>query len=146
MNFHFFFVTLSQMKKILRLIVFYVAALKLSAIIIPSITFKSGLRTLLFATLALTVFDYFLKPIAKILFLPINIITLGTLRWIINVIGLYLITVFIRDFYILPYHFPGLAYGGLILPKIKLSLLLTYIIVSFLINLIVSLLRWLCKK
>jgi putative membrane protein len=131
------------MKKILKLLVFNLIALRLTAEIIPSISFSPGLKTILLAALALTGFEYLLKPIAKILFLPINILTLGTLRWVINVIGLYLVTLFVDGFSVSAYSFPGLNWQGLIIPAISFSLVLTYILVSFFINLVTTLLSWL---
>jgi len=134
------------MKKLLKTITINIIALRATALIIPSVYFDSGFKTIIFASLALTLFEYFLKPIAKILFLPINLLTLGTLRWIINVIGLYLTTSFVNGFSINQYCFPGINWQGLIVPPVKLSLLITYVIVSLIINLIVVILRWLFKK
>lgn len=134
------------MKKILRTFVLYLVALKATALITSSISFNGGAKTWLLAALGLTAFEYFLRPVAKILFLPINLITLGTLRWVINVIGLYLITLIVKGFLISPYHFPGLNWNGITVSPMKLSLLLTYIFSSLLINLIVTLFKWLIKK
>jgi len=134
------------MKKLLKSITINIIALRATTLIIPSVHFDSGFKTIFLASLALTLFEYFLKPIAKILFLPINLLTLGTLRWIINVIGLYLTTSFVSGFSISQYYFPGINWRGLIIPSVKFSLLITYIVVSLIINLIIVILRWLFKK
>ena len=134
------------MKKLLKSITINIIALRATTSIIPSVHFGSGFKTIFLASLTLTLFEYFLKPIAKILFLPINLLTLGTLRWIINVIGLYLTTSFVSGFSINQYYFPGINWQGLVIPSIKFSLLITYIIVSLIINLIIVILRWLFKK
>jgi len=133
-------------KKLLRTLVRNLIAIHVAGLVIPTITFKEGLKTLFLTALALTAFEYILKPVAKILFLPINLITLGTLRWVINVIGLYLVTMFVNSFSISPYHFPGADWNGVIIPPIKFSLLLTYIIISLVINLVVTLFRWVFRK
>lgn len=134
------------MKKLLRTIILNIAALYLAAVIIPSIVFEQGIKTIFSAALALTIFDYFLKPIARILFLPINLLTLGLLRWIINVISLYLITNFINDFSIGFYHFPGINQNGFIIPSLDFSVPITYIITSFVINLTITTLRWVFRN
>lgn len=134
------------MKKLLRTIVINIIALRVTALIISSIRFDSGWKAVFWAALGLTLFEYLLKPVAKILFLPINILTLGTLRWVINVIGLYLVTMFVEGFSISQYYFPGINWRGLIVPPIKFSLLLTYIIVSLVINLVITAFRWLFKR
>lgn len=134
------------MKKLLKRLVLNVIALKTVSLSIASIDFQNGSQTLFLAALALTGFEYLLKPIAKILFLPINILTLGTLRWVINVIGLYLITFFIEGFTISPYSFPGTEWQGFIIPAIKFSPLVTYVIASLFINLVITLIAWVFKK
>lgn len=134
------------MKKLLRTIVINIIALRTAALIIPSIQFESGWKAVFWAGLGLTLFEYLLKPVAKILFLPINILTLGMLRWVINVIGLYLVAMFVDGFSITQYYFPGIDWQGLIVPPVKFSLLLTYIIVSLIINLMITIFRWLFKR
>ncbi len=134
------------MKKILKTTLISLIALRTTALIIDSLNFAQGLRSLLFAALALTGFEYLLKPIAKILFLPINILTLGTLRWIINVIGLYLVTIFVDGFSLSPYNFPGLEWQGVVVPAVSFGLIPTYILTSLLINLNVTLVTWILKK
>jgi uncharacterized membrane protein YvlD (DUF360 family) len=96
--------------------------------------------------LALTVFESIVKPIVKLLLLPINILTLGLARWLVNVIGLYLVTIAVSGFRIYPYYFPGINYNGFTAPPVRLSLFWTYVIVSFLLNLTISLVRWILKK
>lgn len=134
------------MKKLLRTFVLNIIALRIAMLIIDSLNFAGGLKTILLTALALTIFEYLLKPVAKILFLPINVLTLGTLRWIINVIGLYLVTMFVNDFSIMSYNFPGSNWNGFIIPSINFSILVTYVIVSLFINLVVTSLKWVFKK
>jgi len=135
------------MKKILRNFVLNIIVLKTVDFFIPNILFFSqGFKTVLLTALALTVFEYFIKPIAKLLFLPINILTLGLLRWVINVIGLYLVTMFVDGFSLRPYIFPGLSWQGIIIPSINFSILATYIFVSLSLSFTIIVLKWVIKK
>ncbi len=133
------------MKKILKTTFITFLALRITSFIIITLTFNQGLKTLICASLALTGFEYLLKPIAKILFLPINLLTLGTLRWVIDVIGLYLITIFVDGFNLSAYYFPGINWQGIVLPAINFSIIPTYIITALLINLNITLISWLIK-
>jgi uncharacterized membrane protein YvlD (DUF360 family) len=133
------------MKKILKTLFIWFLALKITSLLITSISFNNNVKTTIIAAAALAGFEYLIKPIANILFLPINLLTLGTLRWIINVIGLYLITIFINGFTISKYYFPGINWQGLIIPSISFSLIATYILSAFLLNLIFNLFHWLLK-
>ncbi len=133
------------MKKIIKITLINLLALRVSGLLIDTLSFDQGVKTLLLASLALTAFEYLIKPIAKILFLPINLLTLGTLRWIINVIGLYLVTIFVDSFNLSAYRFPGLNWQGLVIPPINFSLILTYILTALIINLLISVISWVLK-
>ena len=54
--------------------------------------------TLLKIALILSFFKIFIKPILKILLLPINILTLGAVKLLINTLGLYLAEFIIANF------------------------------------------------
>ncbi len=133
------------MKKILKTVLIWFLALKATSFLITSISFADGVKTVILAAAAMAGFEYLIKPIAKILFLPINLLTLGTLRWIIDVIGLYLITIFIDGFGLSQYSFPGLNWQGLVIPPINFSLIITYVLSALLLNLSFSLISWVLK-
>ena len=133
------------MKSILRSIIFNAAAIWLVSMIITGIVLERGYETLFISAFALGLINLLIKPVINILLLPINLITLGTLRWIVNVIALYLVTVLVSDFKILPVSFSGLAYSGIIIPAFSLNLILSFVFLSFLISLISGFLFWLTK-
>lgn len=134
------------MKKIIRTFIIILASIKLAGLVIPTIKLEGGAGTIILASAGLTIFEYLIKPIAKILFLPINILTLGLLRWVIDVIGLYLVTLLVKGFIIQPYQLPQIQFNGLSIPSLHFSLLITYILASLLINLFVTILKWIFKK
>jgi len=133
------------MKSILRSIIFNAAAIWFVSMIISGIVLERGYETLFISAFALGMINLLIKPIINILLLPINLLTLGTLRWIVNVIALYLVTVLVSDFKILPVKFSGLTYSGIIIPAFSLNLILSFIFISFLISLISGFLFWLTK-
>ncbi|MBU2592698.1 phage holin family protein [Patescibacteria group bacterium] len=130
----------------LRTFALYLVALKIAAAVINTVSFENGSKTWLLTALALTIFEYFLKPIAKILFLPINILTLGLLRWVINVIGLYLVTLAVKGFSVSSFYLDSFTWNGFSVPAVRLSTILTYVFCSFVINLAITVLKWLIKK
>lgn len=134
------------MRKLLRSFIFSIVALKVVSGLTGAVFFDQGVKSLILAAVALTAFEYLLKPIANLLLLPINILTLGLLRWVINVVGLYLATAITPGFHLEPFTFPGLTWQGMVIPEISFSLLISYIIISFLINLVVTVAKWLFKK
>lgn len=66
---------------------------------LPTVGFTS-VTTLIIASLVLTILYSLVRPILKLLFLPINIITLGLFSGIINIFLLWLATYLVPGFHI----------------------------------------------
>ncbi len=133
------------MKAILRSLFLNGLVLYFAVLVFPGINFNGQLDTLFLAAVTLTFLNYFIKPIIKLLLLPINLITLNLFGWVANVITLFLVTVLVSGFKVIPFHFVGFAYQGFIIPALDISLIFSYIIGSILISAIVGFLRWLLK-
>ena len=128
------------MKKFLKFILLFYFTLYTVNELIHNLHFQNGIWTILEVSLILTIFELFLKPIIKILLLPINILTLGLFRIVINTLGIYialfLISTFTTsDFWIYTYHFTGLF-----------AVFATSIIINFIFTIINSIVTRKCKK
>jgi len=86
------------MKKFLRLFLIIIFCLVTENEIWKNLSFSPNISTLIKVALVITIFEIILKPIIKILLLPINILTLGTIRIVINTLGLYLAAFLIEGF------------------------------------------------
>lgn len=86
------------MKKILRYIILFTFSLLTANQIWHNMSFAQIPLTVIEVAIILSIFELFLKPIIKILLIPINILTLGLFRIVINTIGLYLAVFFLSDF------------------------------------------------
>ena len=133
------------MKRIFRSILINAAAIWLISQVVTGIVLERGIETLLVAAFALGMINLLIKPVINILLLPINLITLGTFRWLVNVASLFLVTVIVPDFKIVSFQFIGLTYKGIIVPALSLNLLFSFVVISFLISLVTSFLYWLLK-
>jgi len=135
------------MKKILRIILVNFFALWFVNRIFPgAIDFAWQWKTLFLAAGALGVIDFAVKPLIKLLLLPITLLTLGTFRWMINVFTLYLVTAVVPGFAIKAFDFSGFSYQGFSIPVFYATTLYALIIVSFSLSLISSAIYWLIKK
>jgi putative membrane protein len=134
-----------MMKRILRSILINAAAIWLIYQVATGIVLERGLETLLVAAFALGMINLLIKPIINILLLPLNLITLGTFRWLVNVAALFLVTMIVPDFKILSFQFSGLNYNGIVVPALSLNLFFSFVAISFLISLITGFLYWLLK-
>jgi len=129
------------MKHLIRLFLFNVFGLWITSQIFPPF-FIPGWQTILFSGFVLCLLMLIVVPILKILFIPINILTFGLLSWFINVIVIYLLTVFVPEIQIHAWTFPGTQFMGFIIPKMDLSYLSVLIVTSLLISTITDILHY----
>ncbi len=101
---------------------------------LPSISYMNWV-TLLLASIVLTLLQKIAKPVLKILFLPINIVTLGLFSLVINVFLLWLATYLVPGFRIQPMKIFEVALGEFG------SLLLVSIIISSIQNILHKILK-----
>ena len=101
---------------------------------LPSISYMNWV-TLLLASLVLTLLQKVAKPVLKLLFLPINIVTLGLFSLVINVFLLWLATYLVPGFRIQPMIIFEIALGEFG------SLLLVSIIISTIQNILHKILK-----
>lgn len=134
------------MKRLLRLFLINYLSLWLAAKIIPGIEFLGGIKTIILATLSLTIINQFVKPLIKLLLLPINFLTLGAFRWLINVLALYLVTLVVPQFEIVSFVYPGTDYQGFIVPMMEISVFWVYVLTSFVISIFSTFFAWVAKK
>lgn len=131
------------MKSLFRSFVFNIFSLQLAASLIPGVSYQGGMRTLALAAAALAVFNLLVKPIINLLLLPLNLLTLGMLRWVVNVIILYLLTIAIANFRISGFEFPGFSYQNFSLPPIFVNSFGNTVLTSFFLSLVWGILAWL---
>jgi len=86
------------MKKILKYILLFTFSLLTANQIWQNLSFQQIPLTIIKVAVILTIFELLLKPIIKILLIPINILTLGLFRMVIDALGLYLAVFFLSDF------------------------------------------------
>lgn len=134
------------MKTILRAVFLNLVTLYLVARFYSGLTIENQLTTYLAAAAVWTLLNKIVKPIIKLLLLPINLITLGLFSWVVNVITLFLLTYFIKGVVISAYNFPGIAYQGFIVPPMHFNLIITYIITSLVLSLTHLVLVWLVRQ
>ena len=127
------------MKSLLRAYTFHLLALLVvDAILGASFQVSGGTQTLLIGAGVLAVLNILLKPILKLLFLPINALSLGLFTLVINAGVFYLFTQLVKAVGISPWHFPGFNYNSLIIPTLDVNywgtLFLASLVVSATVN------------
>lgn len=119
--------------KLLRPLLATIAAIALLAWLMPNVRY-GNLTTLILAGGVLTLLQKLLQPLLKILFLPINLVTLGFFSVLINVFLLWLATYLVPGFVIEPVVVLGVHLNGFF------TLLLISSLIGFTQSLIASIL------
>jgi putative membrane protein len=87
------------MKKLIKASLGSILTIAILTWFFPNINYNSSI-TLIVAGVVLTLLEKLVRPVLKILFLPINIVTLGLFSLIINVFILYIATYLVPGFVI----------------------------------------------
>ncbi len=130
------------MKKLLRYFLINLVSLLAATKIIAGLTYTGGPKSLVIGAIAFMVINLLLVPLLKILFLPLNLLTLGLFAWLTNVLALYALTT-VSDFKLIPFSFAGANFNGFVIPAYELSPFLVAVAASFVIGLITHFLQWL---
>ncbi len=136
---------MSFLKNYLRLFLINFLALWLLSRFMLGIEFLNGYQTIALTALVLTVLSTLVKPLIKILLIPVNLLTLGAFRWLVNVITLWLVTLIVPQFKIGSFVFQGLDWNGFIIPSFFIAKFWVFVLASFFISLVTSFVLWLTK-
>lgn len=134
------------MKYLLRLFLFQIIGLWFATQIIPTIVVIGNWQTLVISGFVLGLLMLFIKPILKILFIPINFITFGLLSWLVNVAIIYFLTVIMPQVQIREWTFPGASFAGFVVPETHLNYMLSLIVSTLLITFITSVLEFVANE
>jgi uncharacterized membrane protein YvlD (DUF360 family) len=134
------------MKIFLRHVLVNLLVLYLTDLFYPGFSIRHDLKTLFSAAIIWLLLNKIVKPIIKLLLLPINLITLNLFTWAISLLTLFLLQTLVGGISITSYAFPGMNYEGFIIPAMFLGTFLSYLITSTLLNTIHNFIFWLIRK
>lgn len=133
------------MKKILKYTLLISFGLATQNQIWGNLIFSQQLLTLIKVSLILTIFEIILKPLLKILLLPINIITLGLFRIIINTLGFYLAIFLLSDFRVNSIQTNAINWQGISFPSLNFTGFLALVVNSTSQNILLNLFKNIIK-
>ena len=132
-------------RKFIRSFVYSAIALYGTTQLIPGFQISPGISNLFVATLALTIFNLILRPILKLLLLPINLLTLGAFRWLVTIAILYLLTWFVPEVKLVNFSLSQIPFLGLFLPDFIVGKFIAALLSAVSLTGIRRLLVWLTK-
>ena len=134
------------MKVLLRHILVNLLVIYLTDLLYPGFSILHDTRTLLSAAIIWLLLNKVVKPIIKLLLLPINLITLNLFSWAIGLITLFLLQLIVKGVSLTAYNFPGFSAQGFVFPAAYLTPFLSYVITSCLLNFLHGFVFWLIRK
>lgn len=134
------------MKTILRRTFLNSFSLWLTSLVATGLTIHGGLTTLALGGFVMLLIQKFVKPILQVITLPLNIITLGFFSWVLNVLSLYLLTIFVQEIKVLAFTFSGANLAGFIIPKLEFNQLTAFVAVSLTLTVIQKLIDWVINR
>lgn len=121
-------------------------SLYLTAALYPGLIIPAALWPLLWCGLVFTLLDHLAKPLIKLILLPLNLLTLGLLSWISQVLVLVIAVQFLPQLRVVPALIPAWQRSGFALPALSINLWLSFILASIGLSLIYKLLdKVLCR-
>lgn len=131
------------MKKPIRHFVFNAVAILVLSNVLPGISYGGTLGNLLLIALVISLLNLFVKPLLKLVLLPINVLTFGLAGWLIQIMILYGTTLLVPDFVIGDYSLGPATIFGIALPKVHFSGFWSYLGSSLVFSIVSNLLYWL---
>ena len=123
-------------KRILKYTLLFSFDLVLVNEIWGNLVFLHRTQTVVYVAAVLTIFELFLKPVLKILLLPVNLLTLGSIRVIINTLGLYLAVFILTDFRLRPILISSFNWQGFTIPDLRFVGFWSYLTTSLTLGLL----------
>ncbi len=130
-----------MIKKFFRLVLANAVGLYLVPFVVEGFSVSDDYKIILIGALVLSLVNWFIKPIVKLVSFPINFITLGFFGLIINALMLYLATLLV-DGISVDAGLLRLDYLNLGIQAVELHWIVTLITAAFGISLI----NWILKK
>lgn len=98
------------------------------------------------AGLYLTLINFFIKPLLKIILLPFNLLTLGLFSWLVNVLSFGILFFILGNVSINPFYFPGVKYGDIAIMPLTIPRLGSLIIVTIMLSIIKKLIEFIIAE
>lgn len=131
------------MKKLLRYFLINLVSIFITTRYIQGLSYTGGIKSLMIGAFVFMLINFLLVPLLKVLFLPLNLLTVGLFAWLINVLALYTLTSIVSDFVLQPYSFPGMNIAGITIPAMELTSFWVAVIASLMIGVVTHFLQWL---
>lgn len=120
-------------------------ALAILAWVFNAIIISFAYQDFFLTTLALSLVLKLVKPLFDLVFLPINVLTLGLFKSLKTVAAFAILSYLIKYIQFQDFYFPGFTWNAIEIKSFSTSSLISLFIASLAFNLIRKIIRWLIK-
>jgi putative membrane protein len=131
------------MKKIIFELLVTALTLILADYLIPGVKLGGSIEGFLLVTLFFFGINKFVKPILKVLSLPIEVATLGIFTVVIDTILLLVVDYLLIPLHITSFWFPGITLGPILVAPMRVPVLITAIMTALFISFTSTVIIWL---
>lgn len=129
------------MKTIIRMLIFSGVSLYLTSLWNKGFVIPSTPLVFIQAMAAFAVVYYLILPVAKIILLPLNIITLGFASFVVFLFVLHLVSSLFGLVAIKPWEFPGASWLGVVIQKTAIGYFGNLVLSSLSLSVIIQVLE-----
>lgn len=133
------------MKWFFRTYLYTFFAIWVAELLIPGFTINGGLLSHAIVALGMMGINLFVKPLVRLIVLPINIATLGLFTFVVNGALLWMLAYFMPEITISSWTFYRFEFLDYSIPTIEFGIIATYIVTAFSISGIMVFLHWIRK-
>lgn len=133
------------MRRIIRTFLLLTLALFLATQLYKGITVTGGGTSFFLAGLTLTIAHFIIRPIIKIISIPLTVLTLGIFSLFVNGITLFIVSYLYPSIIITAFTYPSFTLGSIITPSFHVPLFLSYTVISATIYAIYRIGQFLCE-
>lgn len=126
------------MRRVFRIFIFSCFALFLTSYWNRGFILPIQVIEFLKAGVALTILFVIVRPLMKIIFLPLNLLTFGLFSFFLYIFSLHLLASFYGLFIIKPWSFPGISLLFFSIPATHIDYLQNLVLSSFSLSSIIS--------
>lgn len=113
--------------------------------VVPAVMLKAGWKNLFYSSFILTILYYIGRPIANIIMLPINILTLNLASWVINILTFYVWTLLVSELKVEQWKFSGVNWGPISFSSYDFASWQVIILASIFLTVIIQFIDWIVK-
>ncbi len=132
-------------KSVLRTVLINALAIWLASRLIPGFTVPLSEQSIITAAVILSIMEKLIRPVIKLVLLPLSFITFGLTNWLISAALIYGLAFIVPEIHLEHFRFHGFSYEGIVLSARDLNIIVVTILTALVIKLTQSFLMWLFK-